>query len=198
MGLERSYALIAPFYDVALAKATRAARRASLAELPAAPARVLLNGVGTGLDFPHLPPQHRYTGLDLTPAMLRRALAQAGELDLRGVHGDAQRLPFADASFDHAVLHLILAVVPDPVACLAETARVLVPGAQILIFDKFLRPQQRAPLRRLFNPLLRRVATRLDVVFEDVLAGVPALQLRSNRPALASGWFRLIRLEKRI
>lgn len=196
MGLERSYALIAPFYDAALAATTRPPRRASLAELPVAPARVLLNGVGTGLDLPHLPPQHRYTGLDLTPAMLRRALARHGELDFAGVQGDAQRLPFADASFEHAVLHLILAVVPDPAACLAETARVLVPGGQILIFDKFLRPQQRAPLRRLFNPLLRRVATRLDVVFEEVLAAVPELQLKSNQPALASGWFRLIRLEK--
>ncbi len=196
MGLERSYALIAPFYDAALAAATRGARRASLTELPESPARVLLNGVGTGLDLPLLPPQHRYTGLDLTPAMLRRALTQRGALDFRGVLGDAQRLPFADASFEHAVLHLILAVVPDPATCLAETARVLAPGGQILIFDKFLQPQQRAPLRRLFNPLLRRVATRLDVVFEDVLAAVPELTLKSNQPALASGWFRLIRLQK--
>ncbi|MBA4093423.1 MAG: phosphatidylethanolamine N-methyltransferase [Candidatus Accumulibacter sp.] len=196
MGLERSYALIAPFYDAALAAATRGARRASLTELPESPARVLLNGVGTGLDLPLLPPQHRYTGLDLTPAMLRRALTQRGALDFRGVLGDAQRLPFADASFEHAVLHLILAVVPDPAACLAETARVLAPGGQILIFDKFLQPRQRAPLRRLFNPLLRRVATRLDVVFEDVLAAVPELTLKSNQPALASGWFRLIRLQK--
>lgn len=196
MGLERSYALIAPFYDAALAAATRSARRASLAGLPSTPARVLLNGVGTGLDLPLLPPQHRYTGLDLTPAMLRRALTQRGALDFHGVLGDAQGLPFADATFEHAVLHLILAVVPDPTACLAETARVLAPGGQILIFDKFLQPRQRAPLRRLFNPLLRRVATRLDVVFEDALAAVPELTLKSDQPALASGWFRLIRLQK--
>lgn len=196
MGLERSYALIAPFYDAALAAATRSARRASLAGLPSTPARVLLNGVGTGLDLPLLPPQHRYTGLDLTPAMLRRALTQRGALDFHGVLGDAQRLPFADGSFEHAVLHLILAVVPDPAVCLAETARVLAPGGQILIFDKFLQSGRRAPLRRLFNPLLRRVATRLDVVFEDVLAVVPELALESDQPALASGWFRLIRLQK--
>jgi len=196
LGLERSYALIAPFYDAALAAATRSARQTSLAGLPSTPARVLLNGVGTGLDLPLLPPQHRYTGLDLTPAMLRRALSQRSALDFHGVLGDAQRLPFADASFEHAVLHLILAVVPDPVACLAETARVLTPGGQILIFDKFLQPRQRAPLRRLFNPLLRRVATRLDVVFEDALTAVPELTLKSDQPALASGWFRLIRLQK--
>lgn len=113
------------------------------------------------------------------------------------MQGDAQGLPFADGSFDHAILHLILAVVPDPAACLAETARVLTPGGSVLIFDKFLQPRQRAPLRRLINPLLRRVATRLDVVFEEVLRETPQLVLESDQPALASGWFRLIRLKRR-
>ena len=168
MGLQHSYALIAPFYDALLAGATSRVRARSLARLPAAPAEVLINGVGTGLDLPHLPPQHRYTGLDLTPAMLRRSAPRVGKLDFRQVQGDAQRLPFRAASFDHAVLHLILAVVPNPAACLAETARVVRPGGSILIFDKFLRPGQHAPLRRLANPLLRRIATRLDVVFETV------------------------------
>lgn len=201
MSLKQSYALIAPFYDAALAAATRAQRKKSLAALPREPARVLLNGVGTGLDLPHLPPQHHYTGLDLTHAMLRRAVPRAAQLNFYCVQGDAQCLPFADGSFDHAVLHLILAVVPDPAACLAETARVLAPGGSVLIFDKFLLPQQRAPLRRLINPLLRRVATRLDVVFEEVLEEAakiaPELVLESNQPALASGWFRLIRLKRR-
>lgn len=196
MSLRHSYTLISPFYDAALAAATRATRARSLAGLPVAPARVLLSGVGTGLDLPLLPAQHRYTGIDLTQAMLRRAVPRAGQLDFRCVQGDAQRLPFADGSFEHAVLHLILAVVPDPVACLCETARVLAPGGQVLIFDKFLQPGRRAPLRRLLNPLLRRIATRLDVVFEDVLAKVPQLIVESDRSALAAGWFRLIRLQR--
>jgi len=196
LSLKHSYALLAPFYDAALAAATRSVRARSLAALPQQAARVLLAGVGTGLDLPHLPAQHRYTGLDLTHAMLRRALPRAATLDFCGVQGDAMRLPFADRSFDHVVLHLILAVVPDPEACLAETSRVLAPGGSVLIFDKFLQPQQRAPLRRLLNPLLCRVATRLDVVFEEVLAGTPELVLESNQPALAAGWFRLIRLRR--
>jgi ubiquinone/menaquinone biosynthesis C-methylase UbiE len=87
-------------------------------------------------------------------------------------------------------------VVPQPERCLAETARILKPGGRILLFDKFLRPGQRAPLRRLASPLVGRIATRTDVVFEDVLAAVPDLALRTDQPALAGGWFRLIELEK--
>ena len=196
MSLKHSYTLIAPFYDAAIDRATRAARKHSLSALPAAPGRVLLAGVGTGLDLPHLPPQHHYVGVDLTEAMLRRARPRAGKADFSGVIGDAQRLPFADASFDHAVLHLILAVVPQPADCLREVARVLRPGGSALVFDKFLRRGQPALLRRLANPLVRRLATRLDVVFEEVLAHTPELQLEHDQPALAGGWFRMIRLRR--
>lgn len=164
--------------------------------MPAEPGRVFLGGVGTGLDLPHLPPQHRYVGLDLNRAMLGRAMPRTRHIDFLPVQGDTQCLPFADASFDHAVLHLILAVVPEPKLCLSEAARVLRPGGQLLIFDKFLRRGQPALLRRLANPLLRRVATRLDVVFEDVLGGTPGLSLEFDQPALAGGWFRILRLRK--
>ena len=157
---------------------------------------MLLAGVGTGLDLPYLPVHHRYVGLDLNRAMLHRALPRAEKVDFAPVQGDAQRLPFADASFDMAVLHLILAVVPEPTRCLTEVARVLRPGGQVLVFDKFLRQGQTAWLRRLANPLLRRVATRLDVVFEEVLAATPALAVEHDQPALVGGWFRMIRLRK--
>lgn len=197
MSLKHSYTLIAPFYDAAIARATRAARQRSLSALPATPGRVLLAGVGTGLDLPHLPPQHHYVGLDLNQAMLHRALPRAAAVDFLPLQGDAQRLPFADDSFDSAVLHLILAVVPEPAHCFAEVARVLKPGGRLLVFDKFLRRGQPAVLRRLANPLLRRIATRLDVVFEDLLPAAPGLILEDDQPALAGGWFRLIRLGKR-
>lgn len=196
MSLRHSYTLIAPFYDFALDRATRAARRESLAQLPTTPSRVLLAGIGTGLDLPLLPQQHRYVGLDLTAAMLRRALPKTGALDFTPIQGDAQYLPLATASCDAAVLHLILAVVPNPAACLAEAARVVRPGGRILIFDKFLRPGQTAPLRRLANRLMRHLATRLDVVFEDVMAEQSHLTVHSDRPALANGWFRHVHLRR--
>jgi len=196
LSLKHSYTLVAPFYDAFLTAATRGARQRSLAALVAEPPRdVLLLGVGTGLDLPHLPTQHRYVGLDLTAAMLMRARPRAASLQFSPLRGDVQRLPFHDASFDVAVLHLILAVVPAPTLCLAEAVRVVKPGGQLLIFDKFLRRGE-GGWKRLLNPLTRRVATRLDVVFEDVVESIGNVTVQANEAALAAGWFRLIRVEK--
>ena len=165
MSLGFSYRLIAPFYDALITGATRRARSDSLAHLPRTPGRVVLAGIGTGLDAPYLPAHHDYVGIDLTPAMLAKALPRLRQHRFTPVQGDVHRLPFPDASFDHVVLHLILAVVPNPRACLEEATRVLKPGGQLLILDKFLKPGQRAPLRRLLTPLSGQIATRLDVVF---------------------------------
>ena len=115
---------------------------------------------------------------------------------MQWVRGDSMALPFAAGGFDFVVLHLIVAVVPQPQRCLAEAARVLRPGGRILLFDKFLRRGERAWLRRGLTPLIEQLATRLDVVFEDVLGKVPGLRVLSNQPALARGWFRLIELQK--
>ncbi|MCX8146245.1 MAG: class I SAM-dependent methyltransferase [Azovibrio sp.] len=196
MSLRLSYTCLAPFYDKVVERASRPLRQASLAHLPRTPGRVLLAGLGTGLDAPWLPPEHDYVGLDLTRAMLDQALPRLAAHRFSALQGDVHALPFADASFDHAVLHLILAVVPRPVECLREAARVVKPGGQLLILDKFLRPGQKAPLRRLLTPLSGRIATRLDVVFEEVLARTPGLALEDDQPALAGGWFRRIRLKR--
>lgn len=195
MSLRTSYRILAPIYDQVVDRPLRRARLRSLGALPAdRPQLVLLNGIGTGLDLPHLPAVHCYVGVDLTRAMLDRARTHRPDLSVDLVEGDSQALPFADACFDHAILHLILAVVPDPARCLGECARVLKPGATVLILDKFLRRGERAWLRRALNPLARRIATRTDVVFEDVLASAPSLRLIDDQPALAGGWFRRIRL----
>jgi ubiquinone/menaquinone biosynthesis C-methylase UbiE len=159
---------------------------------------VLLSGAGTGLDLPLLPALHCYVALDFSAAMLAYAKPRGEGLQMDIVLGDSMELPFADASFDHVVLHLIVAVVPQPQYCLAEAARVLKPGGTVILLDKFLRPHQHAWLRRALNPLMCRLATRMDVVFEDVLRAAPELDVVSNAPALAGGWFRRIVLRKRL
>jgi len=195
--LRRSYSLIAPLYDAVIERPMREARKRSLRALPVdARKNVLISGVGTGLDLSLVPALHRYTALDFNPAMLARARPRGKDLDVEFILGDSMDLPFGDAHFDHIILHLIVAVVPEPQRCLSEAARVLKPGGTIILFDKFLQAQQRAPFRRLLNMVTRRFATRMDVVFEDVLSAAPELEVASDVAMLANGWFRGIVLQK--
>jgi phosphatidylethanolamine/phosphatidyl-N-methylethanolamine N-methyltransferase len=196
LGLKHSYTLFAPAYDLLLRRVSAPARRRSLSHLPREGGqRVLIAGIGTGLDVPHLPAGNQYVGIDITRAMLRRVPPSPAAPTL--VQGNSMRLPFPDGSFDCAVLHLIIAVVPEPARCLAEAVRVLKRGGTLLVLDKFLRRGQAAPLRRALNPLSRAIATRMDVVWEDLLRAVPQIAVQSDEPALARGWFRLIRASKR-
>jgi ubiquinone/menaquinone biosynthesis C-methylase UbiE len=199
MCLRRAYTLWAPFYDAVVASALAESRRASLAAMgDVSGKRVLLIGAGTGLDIPWLRPGATYVGLDLVPAMLRRAREKSQRYGIPTALsvGDAMRLPFREGTFDRAVLHLILAVVPDSIAALREATRVVRPGGTIHILDKFLRPGQHAPVRQWLSPLLGRLATRTNVVFEDVLAACPGVNLVSDEPDLARGWFRRIVLKR--
>ena len=68
-------------------------------------------------------------GLDPSPAML--ALARARGIDV--VRGVAEDLPFADDSFDHALVVTTLCFVDSPGAMLAEARRVLKPAGTLVI-----------------------------------------------------------------
>ncbi|MER7008878.1 methyltransferase domain-containing protein [Dactylosporangium sp. NPDC000555] len=99
--------------------------------------RVLEVAIGTGLNLPFYPAEVTITGVELSPAMLAIARQRAADLGL-GVdlhEGDAQALPFADASFDTVVCALSLCTIPDPTAAIAEMKRVLVPGGRLLLLD---------------------------------------------------------------
>jgi SAM-dependent methyltransferase len=65
---------------------------------------------------------------------LRRKLAEAADPS-EVVQAPAERLPFPDDSFDTAVFTLVLCTVPDQEAALAESARVLRPGGQLLFLE---------------------------------------------------------------
>jgi ubiquinone/menaquinone biosynthesis C-methylase UbiE len=79
------------------------------------------------------------TGLDLDPALIARARADAdrpGNSDQRRpsfVVGDVAALAFPDGSFDLVVSTLPMRHWADPTAGPAEIGRVLRPGAQALV-----------------------------------------------------------------
>ncbi len=199
MALKHSYTLLAPIYDTLVSGPIDPLREKNLSRLgDITNKNILINGIGSGLDIPYLPAGATYTGTDITPAMLKRAEQRAKDysFDIDLQIADSQKLPFKNKSFDIVVMHLILAVVPNPVLALQEASRVLKPGGKIFIFDKFLKPGQLALGRRLLSFFIRHIATRTDVVFEEVLNTCPELELINDEPALAKGWFRLIELGK--
>lgn len=200
MALKHSYTLLAPVYDSLVSGPLDFYREKSLARInDTNNKQILINGIGSGLDIPYLSTDARYTGTDITPAMLKRAENRAATISSLNINfqlADSHALPFEENSFDIIIMHLILAVVPDPALALQEACRVLKPGGKIYLFDKFLRPGQLAIARRLLNIFIRHVATRTDVIFEDVLKSCPQLEVTDDEPALAKGWFRLIELKK--
>ncbi len=98
---------------------------------------VLEIAVGTGRNLPFYPEGVRLTGIELSPKMLDLARRRARELgrdaDLRV--GDAHNLPFLNASFDTVVVTLALCTIPDDRRALAEAARVLRAGGQLLLLE---------------------------------------------------------------
>lgn len=98
---------------------------------------VLEVAIGTGRNLPHYPPDTTVTGIELSPAMLaiaaRRADSLGRHVDLRT--GDAEHLPYGEATFDTVVCALSLCAIPDPAAAISEMKRVLVPGGRLLLLD---------------------------------------------------------------
>ncbi|MEZ6241908.1 MAG: bifunctional demethylmenaquinone methyltransferase/2-methoxy-6-polyprenyl-1,4-benzoquinol methylase UbiE [Phycisphaerales bacterium] len=93
-------------------------------------------------------------GLDFTNEMLDLARAKRDRLDraraskLSYIQGDAQDLPFDDASFDVVSVAFGIRNVQDPRRALREFARVLRPGGRLVVLE-FDRP--RNPIVRAFN-----------------------------------------------
>ena len=94
-------------------------------------------GVGTGRTLRWYPDTVTLTGIELSDAMLRIAMARAAaagrQADLR--LGDATALPFADETFDTVTFCLVLCTIPDDARAVAEAVRVLRPGGRIVAFE---------------------------------------------------------------
>jgi ubiquinone/menaquinone biosynthesis C-methylase UbiE len=134
-------------------------------------------------------------GLDLSALMLGKARRRSPDSLL--LIGDAQALPFADDSFDAAVLTLILSVVPDGAVCLRETVRVLRPGGRAVIFDKFLADGERpSRSRQLLNLLTSFFGTDITRRFDDMMID-SACTIEREEPSLLRGAYKIILVRKR-
>jgi ubiquinone/menaquinone biosynthesis C-methylase UbiE len=68
------------------------------------------------------------TGIDPAPGQIDYAKTRAGTSMANFKVGDAQQLPYDDASFDAAIMALVISFVPAPAKAVAEMRRVLRPG----------------------------------------------------------------------
>jgi ubiquinone/menaquinone biosynthesis C-methylase UbiE len=132
-------------------------------------ARVLEVGCGPGRLSIRLARRHGLdvTGLDLDPAMIERARANAerpGDEDDRRpsfLVGDVASMAFPDGSFDLVVSTLSMHHWADPTAGLTEIARVLRPGGRALVWD--FRPGVVPLHRHLPDPVDRMHSSSLRV-----------------------------------
>lgn len=97
-------------------------------------------GCGTGEDVRLLAeivgPNGRAVGLDLSDELLSEARARVGEEPrVRFISADAHAMPFAENEFDCARVERTLQHTAEPVAVLAEMARVVRPGGSVMAIE---------------------------------------------------------------
>jgi ubiquinone/menaquinone biosynthesis C-methylase UbiE len=150
--------------------------------------RVIEVGAGDGMNFPHYPPEVASV-LAVEPERYLREIAErkAGQapVPIEVTGGTAERLPAGGASFDAAVVSLVLCAVRDQQTALAELRRVLKPGAQVH-FLEHVRAQ---------TPGLRGVQRLLDLGVWPALFG-GCHTGRDTAAAIETAGFTIERLDR--
>ena len=130
--------------------------------VPQAVGRTIEIGVGTGLNLPFYTREvTEVVGIDPSAAILAKARERVAEcqVPVTLIEARAEALPWADGSFDSAVVTYSLCSVDEPVRVLRELRRVLRPGGRMVFVEHGL---ARAALTRAWQqaatPFWRRMA----------------------------------------
>ena len=97
--------------------------------------RVLEIGTGSGSAAAFLSPSNTYSGLDVSPGLLRIAIKKfrkAAFHDANFYLTGAEELPFENDCFDSCLCILVLNFLPDLQSVISEIKRVLVPGGVLV------------------------------------------------------------------
>jgi phosphatidylethanolamine/phosphatidyl-N-methylethanolamine N-methyltransferase len=200
----RTYARWAPVYDVVFGSVFENARLMAVEASERVGGRILEVGVGTGISLPYYSAKCRVVGIDISEPMLkvarRRVVAQRlGHVERLQIM-DAEKLEFADASFDVVVAQYVVNTVPNPEVALDEFLRVLRPGGELVIVNRIgAAAGSRRALEHALQPIAQRLGWRSKFPwerFEHWAASSPCAYLIERRPVPPLGHFALIRFGK--
>lgn len=138
--VKAAYRRYASVYDAVFGPVLQPGRKALVQALRLRPGEHVLEvGVGTGLSLPLYPRDVRITGIDVSREMLEKARRRVAQRRLANVEGllemDAERMSFADASFDKVVAMYVVPVVANPARLLEELHRVCRPDGEIFLVN---------------------------------------------------------------
>lgn len=194
--VQTAYRRWAPFYDksfglIAEAAVQQFTRRANDFE-----GRLLEAGVGTGLALPHYKSSLEVTGIDLSPHMLKRARQRRPTAELFEM--DANKLEFADGSFDVTAAMFVMTVVPEPAEVMHELARVTKPGGRVLICNHFsVEKGVRALVEKKLAKFAPKLGWRPEFPVETLLVD-QRLELVAKTPLKPFGFFTFLEFRKRV
>lgn len=198
---KRIYDRIGGLYDASLGLWSSEVRRQAAGALDLREdERLLIVGVGTGMELEHLPAWVRGVGVDLSASMLERARRRRAELGMRDLDlrvMDARTLHFPDESFDAVYLPLILTVVEEGARVFAEAARVTVPGGRIVVADRFWpEGRSRPPVARAVSWILGHFAMRFDRHLSEIRSDAPSLEIEDYQRVAPGAFFHLVKFRK--
>lgn len=199
-----AYARWAPVYDLVFGPVFRQGRRAAIDAAEKIGGRILEVGVGTGISLPGYASANRITGVDISEPMLAKARKRVSALNLSHVDQiavmDAERMDFADESFDVVVAQYVITAVPNPEAALDEFVRVLKPGGEIVITTRVGAGRGlRGQIEKTLMPVTSRMGFRTEFAFSrytDWAATRPEISLVERRALPPLGHFSLVRFAK--
>ncbi|MFV0244741.1 MAG: class I SAM-dependent methyltransferase [Qingshengfaniella sp.] len=197
----KSYARWAPIYDKTFGVVTQCCRRAATGYINALQGpEVLELGVGTGLALPLYAADRQVTGVDFSEDMLAKAKNRVDRMGLSHVKRlrrmDVRALDFPDACFDAVAAMHVISVVPDPDKVLAEAARVLRPGGQLVMSNHFARERGLlARAERWSAPFSNLLGWHSDFPISAV-TGAAGLRVMIQRPLPPLGLMTFLVMEK--
>ncbi|MGO1061162.1 class I SAM-dependent methyltransferase [Planococcus sp. FY231025] len=161
--------------------------------------KILFVGVGTGADLERINHEKlEVTAIDYSDDMLRKAREKFKGSSIRFMKMDAQNMSFPDDHFDAVIGSLVLSVVPDADKCLKEMLRVLKPGGEMIIFDKFA-PKNKglSPLQKAVRSLIKLLGTDIGIDFERLCGKYKeAVTIEEDLGLMLGGLYRKIVLKK--